>query len=261
MKTLIESVVETLDGFDNRLYPHLPYLLQDLWGMGSDPEAMSRLLKGHGASAATRVLDLGCGKGAVAVRLAEEIGCRVRGVDAMPAFIASARAKAKEHGVDGLCAFEVGDLRDRGWAPERFDAIVFGALGLILGDMKETLGFLRPSLAERGVVLLDDGYLEDDSPTVYDRCLRKSAFFGQIAAAGFEVAGLEMMSTEAIRATDRRFTDLIAGRAEELIRRHPRKADLFRGYVESQERETSVLDNDIVCGTWLLGVRSYDGEQ
>lgn len=255
MKGLIESVVETLDGFDVGLYPYLPFLLQDLWRMGSDPEAMVSLLKKGGVARPCRVLDLGCGKGAVSIRIAEELGCPVKGVDAMPAFVDAARARATERRVGRLCRFVIGDIRARTWEPERYDVIVFGALGRILGDMKETLAFLARSLNERGCVLLDDGFLEDDSPTVYDRCLRRSAFHGQIAAAGFEVAGEDLMSQEAIEATDRSFYQLIEKRAFELIQRHPESAALFRGYLESQEAENSVLENDLVCGTWLLRLK------
>lgn len=255
MKGLIESVVETLDGFDVGLYPHLPYLLQDLWRMGSDPEAMVSLLKKEGVVRPGRVLDLGCGKGAVSIRIAEELGCPVKGVDAMPAFIDAARAKATERRVGRLCRFVIGDIRARTWEPEKYDVIVFGALGRIMGDMKETLTFLARSLNERGYVLLDDGFLEDDSPTVYDRCLRRSAFYGQIAEAGFEIAGEELMSKEAIEATDRSFYQMIERRAAELILSHPEQPDLFRGYLESQEVENSILENDLVCGTWLLRLK------
>lgn len=255
MKGLIESVVETLDGFDVGLYPHLPYLLQDLWRMGSDPEAMVSLLKREGIVRPGRVLDLGCGKGAVSIRIAEELGCPVKGIDAMPAFIDAARARATEHRVGRLCRFVIGDIRTRTWEPEKFDVIVFGALGRILGDMKETLTFLAGSLSERGYVLLDDGFLEDDSPTVYDRCLRRSAFYGQIVAAGFEVSGEDLLSKEAIETTDRSFYQMIARRAAELIEIYPEQADLFRGYLESQEVENSILENDLVCGTWLLRLK------
>ncbi len=255
MKDLIECVVETLDGFDVGLYPHLPFLLQDLWRMGSDPEAMVSLLKREGVVRPGRVLDLGCGKGAVSIRIAEVLGCPVKGIDAVPAFIDAARARATDHRVGRLCRFVIGDIRAWTWEPEKFDVIVFGALGRILGDMKETLAFLAGSLNERGCVLLDDGFLEDNSPTVYDRCLRRSEFYGQIAAAGFEVAGEDLLSKEAIEATDRSFYQMIERRAAELILSHPEQAGLLRGYLESQEVENSILENDLVCGTWLLRLK------
>jgi ubiquinone/menaquinone biosynthesis C-methylase UbiE len=255
MKDLIGSVVESLDGFDRELYPYLPYLLQDLWGMGSDPEAMVSLLRREGFAPPRRILDLGCGKGAVSIRIAEELGCPVMGVDAMPAFIDAARAKATDRRVGRLCRFVIGDIRARRWEPETFDVIVFGALGRILGDMTETLTFLAGSLNPRGYVLLDDGFLEDDSPTVYDRCPRRSAFYGPIAASGFEVVGEELLAKEAIEAIDRSFYQMIETRALELTREYPDKAALFRGYLDSQEAESSVLENDLVCGTWLLRLR------
>ncbi|MDD8026948.1 MAG: class I SAM-dependent methyltransferase [Acidobacteriota bacterium] len=255
MKNVIESVVESLDGFDVGLYPHLPYLLQDLWRMGSDPETMVSLLKKEGVVRPRRVLDVGCGKGAVSIRIAEELGCPVTGIDAVPAFIDAARRRATEHRVGRLCRFVIGDIRARTWEPEKFDAIVFGALGSVLGDLQETLTIPARSLNDRGYVLLDDGYLEDAAPTAYDRCLRKSIFYGQIAAAGFEVVAEAILGKEEIEATDRSYYISIERRAVELMRRFPDQAGLFQGYLDAQERENSVLENDLVCGTWLLRIK------
>ena len=66
MKSLEESVVIAMDGSDPELFPFLPYIMQDLWEIGSDPETIIRLIRKHADKpAGMKVLDLGCGKGAV----------------------------------------------------------------------------------------------------------------------------------------------------------------------------------------------------
>ena len=45
----------------------------------------------------TRILDLACGKGAVAVEVAQKLNVRVKGIDLMPEFIEVARQKAIEN--------------------------------------------------------------------------------------------------------------------------------------------------------------------
>ena len=57
-----------------------------------------------------RALDLGCGTGAVTLRLAER-GLRVIGIDHSPEMLALARAKAAERGLDSRTEFETGDAR------------------------------------------------------------------------------------------------------------------------------------------------------
>lgn len=40
MKTIEESVVTAMDGPDKELFPFIPYILQDLWEIGADPEVI-----------------------------------------------------------------------------------------------------------------------------------------------------------------------------------------------------------------------------
>ena len=62
------------------LLPHLPCLLQDLRVLGTPPECVESLVRTRiPESGSRRFLDLGCGKGAVAVRLAQAFGAEAVG--------------------------------------------------------------------------------------------------------------------------------------------------------------------------------------
>ncbi len=83
---LAESIARAMDGSDRRIVPFLPYILQDAWEIGTDPEIVSDLVRRHTRDhSRLRVADLGCGKGAVSVRLAGTLGCRCLGIDGLPA--------------------------------------------------------------------------------------------------------------------------------------------------------------------------------
>ena len=83
MITLEESVAQAMDGSGTGIVPFLPYILQDAWEIGTDAGVVAELVRRHrGSEARLQVLDLGCGKGAVSVRLARELGCRCLGIDA-----------------------------------------------------------------------------------------------------------------------------------------------------------------------------------
>jgi SAM-dependent methyltransferase len=94
MKSVEESVVTAIDGTEIELFPFIPYILQDSWEIGADPEVIIRLIVKHKENIANlKVLDLGCGKGAVTVKIAHKLNCLCYGIDALADFIDYAKRK------------------------------------------------------------------------------------------------------------------------------------------------------------------------
>lgn len=114
-------------GVDPELVSHLPELLADVQALGGWPETIVDVLRPVAQGA--RVLDLGCGKGDVAIPLARELGCRVHGIDLFPPFVEEARTRAEEEGVADLCRFQVGDLRAMLEQLEGHDVAIMAAVG------------------------------------------------------------------------------------------------------------------------------------
>jgi SAM-dependent methyltransferase len=77
------------------------------------------------------VLDVGCGTGENALHLAAR-GRPVLGIDAAPAAIEKARAKAAARGLPG--EFEVHDARDLGSLGRRFDTVIDSGLFHVFSD-------------------------------------------------------------------------------------------------------------------------------
>jgi SAM-dependent methyltransferase len=73
-----------------------------------------------GLQAGDNVLDLACGHGRIANRLAQR-GAKVTGLDATPMFLELAREDAKRRGVD--VDYIEGDMRELPWS-DRFDAVL-----------------------------------------------------------------------------------------------------------------------------------------
>lgn len=252
MKTLEESVTGSMDGSDIRIREFIPYLLQDIWEIGADPQTMVSLIKAYVKKKNPRILDLGCGKGAVSIQISREIDCSVRGIDAVPEFIKEAEDYAVRFNVHGKCTFEVGDIRVRIKELIGFNIVILGAIGPVFGDMETTLKTIINALITPGYVLLDDGYIEDNLKTGYSRCLRKSEFFRQIRTAGFSIIHEEIFKRDGIAESDEVIFSSIKKRAEELIRKHPAKRDILLKYVEDQVFENKMLETIIITGTWLL---------
>ncbi len=249
---VIKSVVESLDGVETKLLPYLPYILQDLWELGSDPATMLNLIKRNVAKKNLRILDLGCGKGALAIKLAKNLKCTVKGIDALPEFIEAAKKYAEKYKVRDFCAFEVNDIRSVIGRLKGFDVIVLGAIGPVLGNISEALAKTAKALNKPGYVLMDDAYLADESTQSYARCLRKKEFYSQICSAGFKIIQEVLIDKNLQRKTDKAMYRKIAKRVNELICRYPSKKRLLQNYLESQEYENLMLENELVSGTWLL---------
>ena len=96
-----------------------------------------------------RVLDLGCGTGAVTLRLAER-GLRVNGVDHSPEMLELARAKAAERGLAGRIELETGDVRELRFGDAEFDGVTCQGLLHHLEDIDPCLGELTRVLNPGG---------------------------------------------------------------------------------------------------------------
>jgi len=90
------------------LRPYLPTLFEGIEAMGSQPSRLTRLLALGGVGKSSRLLDLGCGKGAVGLHAAQVLGCRLVGVDACAEFVEAACELAAELSVGSRCRFGKG---------------------------------------------------------------------------------------------------------------------------------------------------------
>ncbi len=253
MKSLEESVITAMDGTDVALFPFIPYILQDLWEIGSSPKVIIELVKKHMQDyTGLKVLDLGCGKGAVSIKLANELKCKCFGIDAITEFIEEAEKKAGEFGVDHLCSFKVDDIRKTVNEIDPHDVIILGSIGPVLGDFYSTLTSLSGCIKKNGIIILDDGYIEDDSDYAHPLIQKKRIVFKQIRDAGMHLIEEIICKKDEIMETDKYIFGWIKKRCDELIEKYPDKKNIFEDYIKNQEIESNVLETKIVCSTMVI---------
>jgi len=253
-----EKLAASLTANTTELLEFLPYLLQDLWELGSSPDDIIELLaKYTGICEAWRVLDLACGKGAVSVKIAEAFGCQVKGIDIIPDFIAFAKQKAREYGVGELCRFETGDVNKAILQNQEFDCVIFGAAGDILGGPGETIEKLKQTVKEGGYIIIDEGYLtdkDDNNSLCYQNyeCFALAEWMDFFRETGVRLLGSIQPDPREIKEVNDSNNEALIARANELAQRYPEKQGLFRGYIQSQLDECFDLDNTLIPVTWLL---------
>ncbi|MCR9111450.1 methyltransferase domain-containing protein [Marivita sp. XM-24bin2] len=112
-----------------------------------------------GLPEANEVLDLGCGTGVVARRIAGRSGFagRVLGIDLAPQLVTRARALAASEGLSQATVFEVGDIRSLALEDGRFDVTVMHTLVSHLEDPGAALKEAARVTRAGGAIALFDG--------------------------------------------------------------------------------------------------------
>ena len=253
-----EKLAHSLTAETTELLPFLPYLLQDLWELGSKPNDIVELIRTHvPLSEKTKILDLACGKGAVAITLAQclhvkSLPIKIDGFDLLPEFIEYARDKAKELNVSPLCNFKTGEINNIVKSAKNYDCVILGAAGDILGSPRETLEKLSQTIKPKGFVVIADGYLSENSATedlkYIGDCLTQKQWIDLFDE-------LELILMEEMPSRDYDYDHdmkMITARAAELMVQYPDRASMFEGYVKSQQQEVDDLHHHFVGATWIL---------
>lgn len=253
MSNVEEKLAKSLTAESTELIPYLPYLLQDLWELGSSPiDIIDMMIQKHiQVSEKTKVLDLACGKGAVSVKVAKALGCMVKGIDIIPEFIDFAKKKAKEYGVENLCEFKVVDINEAVKVEKDYDIVILGAVGDVLGNPEETIPKLKSTVKNGGYIFIDDAYGNDDSDGRYPTREKWLLFFQE---AGVQLLDERFNEDDELESLNDEQQSFIVNRANELKEKHPDKKYLFESYIKSQQAECDELENEISGVTMLLQV-------
>ena len=89
----------------------------------------------------------------------------------------------------------------------RFDVVILGAVGPVFGDYYETLVELEKHLKSDGVVIVDDGYTDDDSDYKRPGTLSRRVLLKQV-----DDANMKVMAEYALLDTRITCTTMVIGR-------------------------------------------------
>lgn len=243
-------------GIPKALLPHLVYLYQDFWSMGSSPETILALLRPHVSEEEPfHVLELGVGKGAVSVALARELNVHVQGMDIFPPFIEEARSQAALLGVEALCHFEVADICEDLEHRGPYDVVVLASLGAVWGTIADTIKAIRNVVRPGGFMVIDDSFLKHSAKSdrkgwEYYRGYKET--IEELTIAGDKLQGEALLPQHALSAFNDQVTKHITKRAHILGEQYPELKTILDDYLHWEADECEVLESETTWAVWLL---------
>jgi len=249
MRREIDMLAYSLE-IEEALLPLLPELLEDFWALGANVETIVAAVADLNLPPTSRVVDLGCGKGAVSISLARRLNFQVLGIDLFEPFVDEARERAIQEGVDHLCEFQHGNIVSLANKIEPSDVAVFAALGDTLGKRSETMRILRHYVRPGGYIIIDDGYQRRaDAPVIPGF---EGAAMRDVALAGWTGEGDVLVAEHIVTGAEEGQAELIAHRAESVANVHPQLADRIRKFAREQAEEYEYLEQEFVSATWVF---------
>ncbi len=243
------------------LLSHMPFLLQDLWALGGSlPHIISAVSALKIASPKTRVLDLGCGKGAVAIQIASKFGFYITGIDTMKPFLRDAQLKAAEYGVSHLCEFVRQDILEYVSRKHDFDMVILASLGGIFGSFRNTVTKLRRQVKSGGYMMIDDGYVKQDPLLlrkgynhykIHEETLEELTAFGDYLVT-------EINTRDFSEKINAEYLKVIEKRGKELMKSYPELQSDLSDYIRTQVEEYAFINEYIEGALWVLQKKRRD---
>lgn len=79
------------------------------------------------------------------------------------------------------------------------DIIILGAIGPVFGDYYTTLTTLSRCLNDKGIFIIDDGYIENDSDYSHPSIQKQKSIIQQIDSAGFQLVDDDIFQKDDIK--------------------------------------------------------------
>jgi cyclopropane fatty-acyl-phospholipid synthase-like methyltransferase len=176
-----------------------------------------------------RVLDVGCGKGSLLVRIAERHGASGTGIDINAAFLAEGRAAAARRGVASRVELLEVEASRFAAAPGSFDVGICVGSTHAFGSYRATLRGLARLVRPGGSVLVGEGYWRRDPDPEYLRRLgttsdEMTTHQGTLAAGTQEGLAPRGAWVSSDRDWDG-YEDLYARTVETYVATHPEDPD------------------------------------
>ena len=247
-----QDFLDSLDLQDKEMEKYIPYVLQDLWELGSIPDYIYQLIDNHvDTNRLKKIIDFGCGKGAVLIYLAKRLNFQGIGIDIVPEFIESANKHSIENSASDRLEFASMNLLGVIDRPEKYDIVIYGYDSGILGDVYTSINRLQNCISDSGYLILEIAFTPDNKAKI-EGLPTETELLEQLDKSGLEAIDKICWEKEKIRKINNKNNILIIKRIEELKKSNPEQTQIFERYMSNQIDECKLIENEMICSTWIL---------
>lgn len=247
-------------GVPVEIAPFVAELLADLWSLGVPPALVVEILRPLNLPPlTTRVLDLGCGKGAISITLAQELGFKVDGIDFFPPFIEEARKRADILRMSGLCRFTIGDIRETFCSRGDYDIATLIWVGGAIGGPAESVGKLRRMVRQGGHMVYAEGYLKcgsevdtNGADVTHGGRMSHKEMLDELAAYGDMILREIIIPENQISSLYIDYIHSLRKGAERITLAHPEHNQALKDHIARQEQMCRTLESAVIPAVWLL---------
>ncbi len=151
----------------------------------------------------SHVLEIGCGSGRYALQIAEQIGCRVVGLDINAHGVRNANELARRQELDSIVRFEERDVsKPLPFEAASFDAVFSNDVLCHIPRRPRVLEELRRVLKPGGRLLFSDALVIGGLITSEEIAIRSSIGFYMFSPAGINESLIESTGLQLFRAYD-----------------------------------------------------------
>jgi ubiquinone/menaquinone biosynthesis C-methylase UbiE len=251
---LTQSIARSVDASTD-LLPVFADLFQGINALGSTPRRLASLVARSSvprfSEPGASVLDLACGKGAVAVEFAKSFGARVTGVDACGVFLEGAKALARQHRVENHCRWINADVcAIAARHKSRYDV----AMMIGLFPLAEAAPLLRRLTKRGGLYVIDDAVLDPDDPDAetFADVPDAGACRALIEGLGDRVERRVLLPRAAMASQNRALLRRLSANAARLSKSHPHLRQSLRAFIARQREASAVLLGPLRPTIWAI---------
>ena len=222
-----------------------------------DPANLDLLASACGVSDASRVLDVGAGKGALLRRWAVLRGARGTGLEVNPAFVAEARARARADGVDALVTMVEGPADAFAPDPAGYDVVTCLGAPFALGGFDAAVRWMQAALGPGGRLVIGDRYLAVPFERMPAEAEPEIAELPSLSGVHDRLAGLGLSVTTMIGSTPSDWDRYVsawwtaAHDWAEANPGHPERAELLAGIAEGRDRYLRWERDHVGWAAWV----------